>query len=466
MSNLGTILFYLGVLTFSLLPFWGFYLLVKKHDGGETKKLSSASTLTIVGAAFWSVLIAGLAIVRGLEYQYLYFIPLLTGFGIGAAAAWRLYSGVWRRSLELVQVAFFVAGPIVLLLISTPYFRSARERSERGKALVSAVPVLAQPGATPQAMVQGLIQAVRTGDSMIKIEALRKLEDIARGYMPGGKAAAASPELLGEAVPELLLTLKDADPAVRSAAAETLSLAEDRAVPELLRLLNDPDQNAREAAAAALGGMSNFDKKLLPETAPLLSSPAPDVRLAAAATAAKSTDIAPETIPALIGPLGLMLESSDARERRAAADALQKIPAAALYGIAPKLIKALKDPDDGVRFVVFRSIIGKIRPVPGELIPALREALKDPNPRTRAFAVTAAADLGPESLPLIQEIMDIAEKDAAERYSAVYTLGEMGPAAEPAMPLLVKYLDDENETVRIRAREAAKKIAGSTRQPY
>jgi RNA polymerase sigma factor (sigma-70 family) len=126
--------------------------------------------------------------------------------------------------------------------------------------------------------------------------------------------------------------------------------------------------------------------------------------------------------------------------RRSAAFALMengKYAAAA----APALIKALKDPDPDVRILAIRAL-GEIGPAGKEAVPLLEQAVADPGTAFDAALALWSVSHDPE-IP-IKVLLPAALPDKGGH--AIRALGEMGPAAQAAIPTLQEAMksDDNN----------------------
>jgi len=87
-------------------------------------------------------------------------------------------------------------------------------------------------------------------------------------------------------------------------------------------------------------------------------------------------------------------------------------------------------------------------------VPALSEALKDPNPDTRYTAANLLGQHGSaarSAMPALCEALK--DTDANVRMRAAYSLADIGPDAS-AMPLLIEALKDPNRQVRMAAASA------------
>jgi HEAT repeat protein len=92
-------------------------------------------------------------------------------------------------------------------------------------------------------------------------------------------------------------------------------------------------------------------------------------------------------------------------------------------------------------------------------IPVLTKKLKDSDFRLRWAAAGALAKMdpaNPELMPML--LSEINSPDVVTRRFACITLGEMGPDAEPATPILNEAAKDKDEWVRYQATNALVKI--------
>jgi HEAT repeat protein len=96
-------------------------------------------------------------------------------------------------------------------------------------------------------------------------------------------------------------------------------------------------------------------------------------------------------------------------------------------------------------------------PVPiSQIIPDLKAAA----PYTRNGAAYQLAHMGPAAAPAVPALIDaLGDPDAAVRYAVTVALREIGPAAKAAVPALKKVMDDDiNDEVSSSARRALRAI--------
>lgn len=197
------------------------------------------------------------------------------------------------------------------------------------------------------------------------------------------------------------------------------------------------------------------------------------------------------------------LDNPDAATRRDAAFALGAIgePAAGTVHKLAGLMTA--DPDRGVRAAASLAIM-KIGPSAREVVPAVAQALKDPEPLVRMNAAQTLFRLGPDARPAVpaliealadeqnevyadrfintvQEVVVLAlgratagtdqavsaltqalqsAKTNAVRRAACRALGDVGPPAAPALPVLREYQKGTDKHVREAAEKAVRRIEG------
>jgi HEAT repeat protein len=144
------------------------------------------------------------------------------------------------------------------------------------------------------------------------------------------------------------------------------------------------------------------------------------------------------------------LKDKDRGVRVQAAIALGKIGPRARNAV-PALFEALKDPQIYEASMEALEIIGLDSK---EAIPALIEALKCKDLRT--FAAERLLNIGTDAVP---ELIKALEGDYGPvREYAAWILGKMGPDAEEAIPALTRALWDKDKRVRGTAQKALQEI--------
>lgn len=212
----------------------------------------------------------------------------------------------------------------------------------------------------------------------------------------------------------------------RERAAEQLALIapqDERAVRALVLALRDENQEVQRALRK-IGPIDHLSAALRHR----------DVRIRRGAAEVLG-DLGPrasDAVPALVKAL------SDKRPvvRVRAAQALGSIAAAS--GIEP-LTAALNDPSPSVRSAATESL-GRMRAKSSLL--ALRQKLSDPEPSVRVKAAQAIWRVDCDAA-LVVPVLIRALRDRTAGGDAKFVLGEIGPAAQDAVPALVQSLREE-----------------------
>jgi predicted Zn finger-like uncharacterized protein len=220
-------------------------------------------------------------------------------------------------------------------------------------------------------------------------------------------------------------------------------------LPKLLTDLNSTDAQVRIRAAVALGEMGEDAKKAIPALFKALKDPDDNVvREAAQALRAVGTptrDDAPMFIAAL--------QDENRRVRGCALEELAKMgpearPAAAKLA---EILKA-KETDAELRQQAARCLgqIGAAAATQG--VPALVEALKDPEPIIREAAADALGKFGVEARTTASSLLAmLADKETTVRRAALGALAQIGPEAKETLPKLKPALKDADPESRRRA---------------
>jgi HEAT repeat protein len=310
-------------------------------------------------------------------------------------------------------------------------------------------------------------------------------------------------------VPALMQALKDRDAPVREGAAaalRTIGSQAKSAVPALIELLRDSDANVRRTAAEALGSIDREARQALPALRLALQDADAAVRVAAALAVAQLGDVETalrvlvrtllsqedfvrdyalfvlgdmciylpeiqtlmpglkEDVKSLVPILRKALKNEQAPLRLAAVRVLGVVGAEARPAI-PDLAAALKEAGSSDRLVVAEALVrlgdtASVRPI-------LAEALKANAPYLRVRAAELLVRLGETQLVVPVLIDEVtyrlpppgASDDYLTRSQAITLLGQIGPGARTAVPVLQEALKDPQALVRTRAAEALKKIA-------
>ena len=97
----------------------------------------------------------------------------------------------------------------------------------------------------------------------------------------------------------------------------------------------------------------------------------------------------------------------------------------------------------------------------GQPLSAIITDLTSAAPLTRVSAAYACAALGAAAKPAVPTLVrNLEDENSAVRYSSALALGDIGPEAKDAVEPLRKLLDDRSDDVAHIARKSLKKITG------
>lgn len=381
---------------------------------------------------------------------------------MGPKAARAVPDLIQSLSMKNGQAAIALAkiGEPAVPAVGKALDEALRTKAETRVPLASALRSIG-PGAADAAPV--LMAALKDDDGVVRLfaaETLRKIDasdkmarvlvpvyiDLSKGPKRGFRTesiralGAIGPEAK-DAMKTLRDALQDADPVIRSEAAETLGWigqADAAVIDDLTAALKDP--RVRRAAAFSLGRLGPASAPAIPA---LLDAARADLSCGEALR-----QIGAKSVPAIRD--ALLKDKDTARVRERLVEILAGFgPAAA--DAAPALILILKNGDPEVRedAVVALAAIG---PQAKPALPTLARSLN-------AAWVKAMAKIdAPASLPYWTEAL-LEHRDPAVRLAIAQSLGEMGAAANKAMPTLARVVrEDASPYVRAAAAEAIKKI--------
>ncbi|MDM8548643.1 HEAT repeat domain-containing protein [Desulfobacterales bacterium HSG2] len=297
-----------------------------------------------------------------------------------------------------------------------------------------------------------------------------------------GPERSSAVRALGEvgpaAAPILAGLLADSD--VRSLAIKALgevgSAAEEAAVPFLINILANRDKEVRYLAVQALG-------KIAPEwqESENALNAVPFFMSALRGSGSDEFEAPAEALveigQASIQPLVEVLAEGNKEVFNTAARALKRIDpkwpeSEGAVKAVPRLSGGLKNGQWYVRRVS-AEVLGKIGPAAREAVPHLVKGLADSNKKSRTAMKNALDKILLKGTPHVQEEEEVTSEDrkgiirlVKERADAggpastkaAEALGEIGPAAEEAVPHLVKALGDPDQTLRSEAVQALGRV--------
>jgi len=157
---------------------------------------------------------------------------------------------------------------------------------------------------------------------------------------------------------------------------------------------------------------------------------------------------AKEAVPALIK----MLRDEDQKVVTATREALVKIGKPAI----PALMKLLQSRSKYRHILIDAAavVLGKIGPAAKEAVPALIRKLRDRDRDVVVAAAEALVKIGKPAIPALIKVVQSERLDEIERIYAARALGNVGPAAKKAIPILIKVFEEGGDVWDCRGREA------------
>ncbi len=124
-------------------------------------------------------------------------------------------------------------------------------------------------------------------------------------------------------------------------------------------------------------------------------------------------------------------------------------------------IEKFRNSDD---WRVYQDTIRDLQRIGPPAVPALREALKDPDSRVRVYAADALLGIGYEAKDAVPDLTEaLKDKDNYVRASAGEALEAIGSRAYEALPALKAALQDEEANVRYIAAKALAKMGSKSK---
>jgi HEAT repeat protein len=266
-------------------------------------------------------------------------------------------------------------------------------------------------------------------------------------------------------IARLLKELEHPDSAYRYQAILGLERLEAPAavlVPALIKRLDDRVAGIRICAACALGDIGLPARAAAPRMLAIVRDPREpdDLRLRVAGALPEISQFEEEAILILLQ----FMESNRWQLRHGAARLLGTV-GGKQPAVVPALIKSLKDPNNRVQASAAVGL-GSLGKDPDLCVPALRELLAsikdlDAENKPTGAVLWALGKFGAHSESAVPLLCEIAQRgqllDSSSR-GAIRALGEIGPAAQGAVPILSKRLS--NAAFRPYVAEALFRITG------
>lgn len=161
-------------------------------------------------------------------------------------------------------------------------------------------------------------------------------------------------------------------------------------------------------------------------------------------------------------------------------DAIKLGAARALAQFRPKkgspaalkpLVKILRHPDTPKKSALFNFTVSAITKIPSEhskvIVPDLIRFFKAGQDQLKLNISSAFGDIGPaadSAVPLIREMLK--SKNKSLRGNAAATIGRLGPKSRAALPELLPLLDDKEPSVRGNAAASLAEVAEGSEEAY
>ena len=268
--------------------------------------------------------------------------------------------------------------------------------------------------------ISELIKDLNNGEYRIRIGALRKITD------SGGPSAEPTIPIIRE------ILQRHGDPHMRAAAAQALQAIGPKGFPVLIETLNDqntPGDNS--AVIKAIGSFGPAAKEAVPTLIQIVEGG--NVHLQQHAIKALGQIGVPA--PAVFPSLKKMLESTNEFS-----PIFNELTIALSILVTPEALVPLLEDQQRIVRIAAASALGKMGVKAQVAVPALTARLKD---REQPYRYAEAlGGIGLPALPAIVQIIEDPSSPRMQRIYAVMVVGEIGPAAKDAVPLLNESLSD------------------------
>ncbi|MGE3808002.1 MAG: HEAT repeat domain-containing protein [Gemmataceae bacterium] len=302
----------------------------------------------------------------------------------------------------------------------------------------SAAEALKKIGPPARASVPALIKTVGHKDDGVRNRAVEAL-----GAM-GPAARQAVPVLMAKAG-EVQQHLFSSD------VVSSVSQIGSGAVPALIESVQDQNKHKAEVAATALGRIGPDARAACPHLRRILDAEKCNSFRAAAALALWRIDKSDVAVASLADLLKA-LDRPESLLWYQALDCLGELGPAAKPAVA-QLIKIFQNEMSYRPYVI--EVLGRIGPEAKEAVPLLQPLLKDEKIDLRVAAAVALWKIArhAESVPTLTKVM-LESDEGFRRAQGAEGLQELGIGSKPAIPALIKALEDEDTSVVNHALEA------------
>ncbi len=229
-------------------------------------------------------------------------------------------------------------------------------------------------------------------------------------------------------------------------------------VPDVQELLGDDDHNIRAAAAETLARIGAGNARVLPAITKLLADRQWQVRRAAAMALAETGPAAAKSLPAL----WKASEDTNGDVHRAVLIAVWRVggDAKPLVRYYVRLLKARGAASSSGYHLT--CALGNMGPAATDAVPHLLPLLQCPDLWHRLNAVRVLGQIGPGAAKAVPALLVLLRdpKLGPRHYAGIsVALGNIGKAAEPGLPDLIRLVGGRDTAAALAAVEALGKIA-------
>ncbi len=283
-----------------------------------------------------------------------------------------------------------------------------------------------------------LAEGLRSPNAAVRAAATRAFGDL--------------PTMTQDVVFSLTQLLADSDADVRAGALRSLSTVRtqrEAMIPKLETALQDPAPQVRKAASAGLASIGAVDKVNVQGLIDLLADPDVATQTAAVRSLGERGGDAGPAVAALTARLG------DSRLQMGAAESLGKIGVAAESAV-PRLLEAVHGTDREMKITAMKAL-GDIGRPADQILPVFYEGMGSDDREVRLNALQSVIKTEPNKDKLLPVLLKSIQEDQGRlRRVAAAALAPYGEKAQSAAPALVAMLD--RETDRPAAFEALRAI--------
>jgi len=232
------------------------------------------------------------------------------------------------------------------------------------------------------------------------------------------------------------------------------------AVPALVHLLESPDSITRGEAIRGLGYIGPNARMAVASLIALLEKDSKENKMETAPTLGAIGPAARPAVPFLVSSM-----------KKNELPTIVAVRALVRIGYSPKeavplLIAQLRADTNSFARSATASCLGLIGADAAPAVPALIDALRDPESRTRAHIALALGQIGPDAsgaVPVLTQLLN--DEWWYVRQNSAAALGKIGRDGNPALPMLaILEQHDPNEDVRNAAAEAIGLIRSDSKE--